>query len=76
MLLLALYLTSKTHLLMITLQLSGKSVRVYIIFVCRELSFHCIIVNHYSVYSNLSALSIIFEIRISFNLKYEMDSFK
>jgi hypothetical protein len=72
----ALYLISKTHLLMIALQPSSKLVRVYVIFAYREASSYCIATNYYSTYSNLSTFSTVFQIRISFNLKYEMDSFE
>jgi hypothetical protein len=61
---LVLYLILKIHLLVITLQSSGKLVRVHIAFTYKKLSFHCIAVNYYSVCSNL----MIFWDGISFNL--------
>jgi hypothetical protein len=73
---LALYLISKTHLLVITLQSSSKSVRVHIVFIYRESNFCYITINHYSTYFDLSAFSTILKIGISFNLEYEINSFK
>jgi hypothetical protein len=72
----ALYLTSKTYLLVNVLQLSDKLIRVYVVFACRESSFCCIIVSHYLAYSDLSISFTVLKIRIDFNLKYEMGLFK
>jgi hypothetical protein len=55
--------------------LSDKSVRVYVVFICRESSFHYIAMSYYLACSNLSIFSI-FRIEISFNLEYKIDLFK